>query len=612
MPSLQIVLPEPGEDPWYEKLVKAILDVVAAHNGVLSTATPRPLGPVGVAGTTAGLGAPADHVHSYDGLATAADLQNAVIGAGGTPPTRTITAGTGLTGGGDLTANRTLGVVFGTTAGTVAEGDDDRINGAVQADTIAGADSAWPLLVKVTGDLVSRLGFRADGTIAIGDAPLTISGVTGTSTVTVTTSVDHSYGDGDRVTIDGVSGITGVNGTWTITRTSDTAFTLNGATGSGTYTTGGQAQRVLGGTGSSQEGVANFLAPDTTRDVVVIRGRDGSTKQLLSVRDYQGAIIFSVGPTGGAGVYSSDPHDLLFTTNTTFGRTFAANSHGGVRIASGDPAGGVDILAIGNAITPPTASPDGSHLGEGAFTTTEGVAVWAAGGRPVLRTSSGHEDDPIYHRRRITYGIHAHGNSTAMLTVATPAPTTAGTLTSPSDATGTIIQYETAASTDADAGLISVMGLSQARHAPHLYAKVRTSSAAVTSTRLAVGLISAEIATSAGPATTGSYTTAQGAWLRYDTAVDSTAFWRAVTSSGTNATVTTTTAAIATDTAYELRVEVNAAGTAVRFWVNEALVATHTTDLPGASTQLGYTARIRTLTAASRQLKVSRVLVNQT
>lgn len=39
----------------------------------------------------------------------------------------TIAAGTGLTGGGDLTANRTLTVNFGSTAGTVAQGDDPRL-----------------------------------------------------------------------------------------------------------------------------------------------------------------------------------------------------------------------------------------------------------------------------------------------------------------------------------------------------------------------------------------------------------------------------------------------------------------------------------------------------
>lgn len=45
----------------------------------------------------------------------------------------TIVAGTGLTGGGDLSTNRTLAVSFGTTAGTVAQGNDGRIAGAEQA-----------------------------------------------------------------------------------------------------------------------------------------------------------------------------------------------------------------------------------------------------------------------------------------------------------------------------------------------------------------------------------------------------------------------------------------------------------------------------------------------
>ena len=44
----------------------------------------------------------------------------------------TITAGTGLTGGGDLTTNRTLSANFGSTAGTIAQGNDSRITGAEQ------------------------------------------------------------------------------------------------------------------------------------------------------------------------------------------------------------------------------------------------------------------------------------------------------------------------------------------------------------------------------------------------------------------------------------------------------------------------------------------------
>ena len=49
---------------------------------------------------------------------------------GKAPTTRTITAGTGLAGGGDLTANRTLAVSYGTTAGTAVQGNDTRLSDA--------------------------------------------------------------------------------------------------------------------------------------------------------------------------------------------------------------------------------------------------------------------------------------------------------------------------------------------------------------------------------------------------------------------------------------------------------------------------------------------------
>jgi hypothetical protein len=44
----------------------------------------------------------------------------------------TITAGTGLSGGGDLSANRTLAVTYGVISGTAAQGNDSRITGAEQ------------------------------------------------------------------------------------------------------------------------------------------------------------------------------------------------------------------------------------------------------------------------------------------------------------------------------------------------------------------------------------------------------------------------------------------------------------------------------------------------
>ena len=68
----------------------------------------------------------------------------ALAALSGVPTTRTVSVGTGLTGGGDLSANRTISISsistsqitglggaavlsVGTTAGTVAAGDDSRI-----------------------------------------------------------------------------------------------------------------------------------------------------------------------------------------------------------------------------------------------------------------------------------------------------------------------------------------------------------------------------------------------------------------------------------------------------------------------------------------------------
>src|SRR3954449_12541947 len=46
------------------------------------------------------------------------------------PDERTITTTAPLTGGGDLSADRVLGIAVGTAAGTVAAGNDSRMNNA--------------------------------------------------------------------------------------------------------------------------------------------------------------------------------------------------------------------------------------------------------------------------------------------------------------------------------------------------------------------------------------------------------------------------------------------------------------------------------------------------
>lgn len=95
------------------------------------------------------------------------------------PTTRTITAGTGLTGGGDLTANRTLAVSYGTTAGTAAQGNDTRLSDArtptshATSHASGGADALAISGAQVTSGTIppARLGTgtASDSTVLYGD-----------------------------------------------------------------------------------------------------------------------------------------------------------------------------------------------------------------------------------------------------------------------------------------------------------------------------------------------------------------------------------------------------------------------------------------------------------
>ena len=60
----------------------------------------------------------------------ARDEAQEIVGGNYALATRKISAGTGLSGGGDLTADRTLAVEFGTAAGTVCQGNDARLSDA--------------------------------------------------------------------------------------------------------------------------------------------------------------------------------------------------------------------------------------------------------------------------------------------------------------------------------------------------------------------------------------------------------------------------------------------------------------------------------------------------
>lgn len=113
-------------DPNYAVCVGQVGAVDVAH------------GSISVFRTEAGIDtvAPVLSVNGQTGVVvlTASDV-------GAPPTTRAINTGTGLTGGGNLTADRTISANFGTTSGTIAQGNDARVVGAIQSTTLSAKGS---------------------------------------------------------------------------------------------------------------------------------------------------------------------------------------------------------------------------------------------------------------------------------------------------------------------------------------------------------------------------------------------------------------------------------------------------------------------------------------
>lgn len=89
---------------------------------------------------------------------------------GAVPTTRTITAGTALTGGGDLSADRTINANVGTTAGTLAAGDDSRITGAQQRSTLT---TKGDLYVATASATTARQAVGTNGYVVVADSAQT-------------------------------------------------------------------------------------------------------------------------------------------------------------------------------------------------------------------------------------------------------------------------------------------------------------------------------------------------------------------------------------------------------------------------------------------------------
>ena len=184
----------------------------------------------------------------------------------------TISAGTGLTGGGDLSTNRTITANFGTSAGTIAQGDDSRITGAEQTAN-KGAASGYASLDGTTKVPIAQIPTGTSGTtVALGNhthmLTFSLTSFFKTGTLTVTTGTQ-------RLPIDGTYTIVGAR---VMVGTAPTGANLivdvnkNGTT---IYTTQGNRPTVTAG--------SNAGGPGTTPDVTSLVAGDYLTVDVDQV-----------------------------------------------------------------------------------------------------------------------------------------------------------------------------------------------------------------------------------------------------------------------------------------------------------------------------------------
>lgn len=178
--------------------------------------------------------------------------------------TRLVSAGSGLTGGGSLAADRTLAVSFGTTAGTVTDGADARLSNArtptahASTHNSGGSDVVQLAEAQVT-NLVTDLGNRALTTRLVS----TGTGLTGGGDLSADRTHSVSYGTTAGTAVQGGSAISALTASakdWVVVATTAN-ITLSGTqTIDGGGVVAGDRVLVKNQTTTSQNGVYTVAA----------------------------------------------------------------------------------------------------------------------------------------------------------------------------------------------------------------------------------------------------------------------------------------------------------------------------------------------------------------
>lgn len=192
-------------------------------------------------------------------------------------------------------------------------------------------------------------------------------------------------------------------------------------------------------------------------------------------------------------------------------------------------------------------------------------------------------------------------NSTTIDTVGMAAPTVAGSGVTQAILGNdySVLRFLANAGTGSDSYMLDTAGICRIGfESEHVW--VIQIGNVITSYRVWWGLTTANLSAVGAP------TTQSVAAFRYDTGVDTASVqFRAVTCDGASGVTTTATGVTVTATqAY--RFVIITSSSDVKFYIDGTLVATHTTNLPAANTNLGHQVVVRTLDASNKRVEWSR------
>lgn len=96
--------------------------------------------------------------------------------------------------------------------------------------------------------------------------------------------------------------------------------------------------------------------------------------------------------------------------------------------------------------------------------------------------------------------------------------------------------------------------------------------------------------------------------FRYATDIDGTSFYRTASDSGTGTPeVNTTTVPIAANTPNRLRLRFGSSGASVKFYIDDVLVAEHTSKVPATGTLMRLIVSVKALNASAKAVSLSRM-----